>query len=166
MAEVAAAAGVSQGLAYRYFANKDELFRALVAEAVQSGDPPAQWPGTPGDRLGVLISKTVEARREHPEFFQLLYHVASDEATPRDLLELVERRGRLFVAALRELIVEGQATGEVAGGDPDQLVAVLVACLDGLARLALSHPEQRERHFPDAEIVMRLLRPPAEQRNP
>jgi AcrR family transcriptional regulator len=33
MAEVAVAAGVSQGLAYRYFANKDELFRALVAKA-------------------------------------------------------------------------------------------------------------------------------------
>ena len=35
MADVAAAAGVSQGLPYRYFSDKNGLVRARVAEAVQ-----------------------------------------------------------------------------------------------------------------------------------
>lgn len=168
MAEVAAASGVSQGLAYRYFASKDELFRALVAEALQSagGDLPGPWPDTPGQRLAVLLSKVVETRRDNPEFFQLLYHVLNDAGTPGDLLELARTRGQRFVAGLRQLIVAGQATGEVASDDPDQLVTAVVACLDGLGRLALDGPEQRRRHFPDADIVMRLLRPPAERRDP
>jgi AcrR family transcriptional regulator len=38
MADVAVSAGVSQGLPYRYFADKDTLVRALVTEAVQQAD--------------------------------------------------------------------------------------------------------------------------------
>jgi AcrR family transcriptional regulator len=162
MADVAVSAGVSQGLAYRYFTNKDELFRALVEEGIRSSEGLSvlEIPGTPGDRLDFLVSALLKGRREHPEFFQLLHHVLCDEATPADLPKLVERRGREFRETLRQLIVEGQITGEVAGDDPDQLVTVIAACLDGLSRFALSHPEQSRRHFPDAEIIMRMLRAP------
>jgi AcrR family transcriptional regulator len=164
MAEIATAAGVSQGLAYRYFAGKDELFRALVEEAVQSSDadtPPAR----PVDRIDQLLSKLIEARREHPELFQLLDRAVSDQSTPADLMEQAERRGRTFVALLRQLIVDGQASGDIAADDPDQLVIAIVACLDGLARFSLHHPEARA-HFPAPAIVMRMLRPPAERPNP
>src|SRR6266699_1752599 len=54
MADVAAAAGVSQGLAYRYFTSKDELVRALVAEAMRAApavDPNLESLATPGERL-------------------------------------------------------------------------------------------------------------------
>jgi AcrR family transcriptional regulator len=161
MADVAAAAEVSQGLAYRYFASKDELFRALIEDAMRTGDGPliSEMPGTPGERLSVLISALVEARRERPEFFQLFDHVLSNESTATDLLELVRRRGGRFVTELRQLIVEGQATGEIAADDPDQLVAAVVAFLDGLTRYAVNHPEQ-SRHLPDAAIFMRMLLAP------
>jgi AcrR family transcriptional regulator len=164
MAEVAAAAGVSQGLAYRYFANKDELYRALVTEAMQAGVPQEEWPGTPGERLAALLSRLLQVRREHPEFFQLFDHVASDPSTAADLAQTMQRRGEHFTTMLRQLIVEGQAAGEIAAGDPDQLVTVIVACLDGLTRLAQRSPEQVRRHFPDTEIVLRLLRPGGEER--
>ncbi len=165
MDEVAAAAGVSHGLAYRYFAGKDELFRALAEEAltrVPNGPHVQEMAGTPGERLHRLISTLLRTRREHPELFLLLNHVLGDRDTPGDLLELAQRRARQFRGTLRQLMVEGQATGEVARDDPDQLVAVVTACLDGLGRLALV---QSASHFPDVEIVMRLLRAPAEQQS-
>jgi AcrR family transcriptional regulator len=158
MAEVAAAAGVSQGLAYRYFASKDELFHALVADAMRSDIPPLDHSGTPGARLEHLLTRLLEARRDHPEMFQLMHHVLSDEATAADVAELVRRRGEGFVVLLRRLIVEGQAAGEVAADDPDQLVAAVIAAIDGLTRFALNHPDQRE-HFPDPRIVLRMLEP-------
>jgi AcrR family transcriptional regulator len=157
MAEVAAAAGVSQGLAYRYFAGKDELFRALLADSIRSSEGPAavEAPGSPrspGERLHALVSALVTSRREQPELFQLLHHVMADEAVPADLLELVERKGREFQATMRALVVEGQAAGEVAEGDPDQLVTAVTACIDGLSR-----PGIRIGAFPSPGIVMRLL---------
>jgi AcrR family transcriptional regulator len=163
MADVAAAAGVSQGLPYRYFSDKDDLVRALVAEAVQQADAggsPLALPGSAAERLRSLITSLVEARRAHPEFFLLFQHVASDPAAPRDLLELIQARGRAVAAAMRQLVTEAQAAGEVAQDDPDQLVIAVMACIDGLGRFALGRRGQAAEHFPAAEIITRMLQPP------
>ncbi len=161
MADVAAAAGVSQGLAYRYFASKDELFRALMADAMASEDLPVDPEGTPGARLERLLTRQLEARRDHPEMFQLMHHVLSDRATQPDLLDAVRRRGLRFAELLRQLVVEGQASGEVADDDPDQLVAAVLASIDGLTRFALNHADLKG-HFPDPRIVLRMLAPDVE----
>jgi AcrR family transcriptional regulator len=168
MADVAAAAEVSQGLAYRYFASKEAIFHVLVEQAVQSGIAGIQripkMPGTPRERLGFLVSVAWEGRREHPEIYQLMYQVLDDEATSDDIRELIGRQGQTYQDVLRQLIVEGQATGEVAEGDPDQLVIVFLACLDGLSRLALRDPERVKKHFPETEIILRMLRPYPDQK--
>ncbi len=163
MADVAAAAGVSQGLAYRYFASKEALFQALAEHVLHAGvtglQRLADLPGTPGERLDVLVARVIDDRRVQPEFYQLFYHVLGDEATPDRLRELVGQQGRAYRDLMRRLIVEGQATGEVVAGDPDQLVSAVLACLEGLSRLAAREPDQVARHFPDAAIILRMLKP-------
>jgi AcrR family transcriptional regulator len=168
MADVAAAADISQGLVYRYFASKEALFRALIEEAVQ-GNPPfmlerpekSEKSATAGERLTMLISRLVEARREQPEFFQLFNQVLSAAQPEDDLAKMVRMRGQVFVDTVRQLIVEGQATGEFIAGDPDQLVMAVVACLEGLTSLALIEPEHFKKHCPDAEVILRMLKPPS-----
>jgi AcrR family transcriptional regulator len=164
MAEVAAEAEVSQGLAYRYFTSKEALFNTLIEQMVQSGPPAVQlileMPGTPGERLDLMISRVVESRRERPEFHQIFFQMIIDETIPNDLRELVSKQGQTFQEVMRQLIVEGQATGEVAAGDPDQLVAAVMACFLGLwSGMALHDPKEVKKHFPDARIILRMLRP-------
>ena len=160
--DVAAEAGVSHGLAYRYFANKEAIFSALVLQALQAPAARLQrvleMPGTPGERLTFLVSGFVESRH-HPEPYQLLAQVLSSEAPPPDLRQAVHRRGQELQDVLRQLIVEGQGTGEVVAGDPDQLVRAIFACLDGLTRWTTYDPEHYHDHFPDASIFLRMLRP-------
>jgi AcrR family transcriptional regulator len=164
MADVAQAAGVSQGLAYRYFAGKEQIYRELVEQAVQQASlvtapPLAGSAATPGRRLALLITRLVEYRRDHLEIFQLLDQVLNADQVQDEVTAEIRRRGEQFVAELRQLIVEGQATGEVAPGDPDQLVVAVVATLDGLVRFGLHHPEQFQRLCPDPNIILRLLKP-------
>lgn len=163
MADVATASGVSYGLVYRYFASKEAILHALVEQTLRSSEAGLQRfrerPGTPGERLDFLVSQLVETRRDRPEFSQLLYQVLSDEATPQDLSERASRFGQAFQDMLRRLIVEGQATGEVMAGDPDQLVTAVLASLDGLTRLAVINPERFQWHFPDSKIILRMLKP-------
>jgi AcrR family transcriptional regulator len=167
MADVASEAQVSQGLAYRYFASKEALFQTLVEQAMQT-DPAElrsflEMPGTPGERLALLVSRLVESRRERPEFYQLLDQVQSAETTPNDLRELIRKRGQTFLEVMRQLIIEGQAIGEIAAGDPVQLVTAVAACLEGLTRFALLDPEQFKTSCPHAGILLRMLQPGADQ---
>ncbi len=68
IAEVAAEAGVSQGLAYRYFPSKEAIFCALVRDMMRSAGitetSTQKISGTPAERLGQIISSTdpVETR--------------------------------------------------------------------------------------------------------
>jgi len=90
---------------------------------------------------------------------QLLHHALDADALPEEIRELLSKRYHMLLATMRQLIVEGQAEGSVAPGDPDQLVAVMSACLDGLTRWALRDPEQFRTYVPDAQIVLRLFQP-------
>ena len=162
MDDVASEASISHGLAYRYFASKEAIIYALVEQALHAPDARFQRfleaPGTPGERLNRLVSELIESRR-HPEFFQLLAQVLSNEAAPVGLRELVRARSHALQDMLRQLIVEGQRTGEVAAGDPDQLMRAILACIDGLIRWANYYPEQYQDHFPAADIFLRMLKP-------
>jgi len=161
--DVAAEAGISHGLAYLYFANKAALFSELVSEDLQASTgglerfAAAHTP--PMDRLRQMVTGLVESRRDHPEHYRLLTQVLNDETAPGDLREQVAQRGQAMRAVLRGLIAAGQASGEAAAGDPDQLVRAIFASLDGLTAWHAADPEAYHRDFPDAEIFLRMLRP-------
>ncbi len=165
--DIATEAQMSLGLAYRYFADKEAIVSELVKQTVPDDatefENLVKMPGTPGERLAALIANIVGARgqRESLEAHQLLAHALDAHAMPEEIRTLLSRRYQMLLTTLRQLIVEGQATGEVAPGDPDQLVAIMSACLDGLTRWALRDPEQFRVYVPDAKIVLRLVQPPA-----
>jgi hypothetical protein len=122
---------------------------------------------TAGERFATLISNILGARgqREPLEAHQLLLHALDADAMPEETSELLGKRYQMLLVTMRQLIVEGQAEGSVAPGDPDQLVAVMSACLDGLTRWALRDPEQFRTYVPDAQIVLRLLQPETAEKN-
>jgi AcrR family transcriptional regulator len=164
MSDVAEDAGISQGLAYRYFQSKEEILATLVKEAAEAGGGLSSRVkmirGTPGERLLFLITSILEARRREPEFYQLIYQVLTDYRTPNELRDVVLKSGEAVRAETRKLIVEGQATGEIAKDDPDQLLGAVMACLDGLSRAMLVlEPEKASALIPDARVLMRMLRP-------
>lgn len=167
--DIAAEAQISLGLTYRYFANKEAVFAELVKQTVPDDSAKFQelveTGETPGERLAALISNIVGARRQPAslEVHQLLTHALDAEAMPAEIRELLGKRYAMLRAAMRQLIVEGQATGEVVLGDPDQLVEVMSACLDGLTRWALRDPEQFRTFVPDAQLILRLLQPATAQ---
>lgn len=163
MADIATEASISQGLAYRYFKNKDEIFQTLLEQMVESAMVAMprflKMPGTPGERLDMLVTRLLEGRRAIPTFYQFFYLMTMDEKTPKEIRDLIEKQGLLFQSVLRQLIVEGQASGEVVKEDPDQLMMAIIACLDGLWRLMVQvEPEQFKQQIPEARIILRMVR--------
>jgi AcrR family transcriptional regulator len=164
ISEVAAEAGISQGLAYRYFPSKEAILATLIRQMSESGGGFSarfkEISGSPRERLAYFVSSVLESRREQPELYQLVYQVLNDDKVPNDLREVVGRSGRAIRSTMRQLIVEGQERGEVATDDPDQLVEAILACLDGLSRRMVTlEPDEARAMLPDAEVILRMLEP-------
>lgn len=161
--DIAAEAGISHGLAYRYFANKTALFSELVIQDLQA---PAEWleqfegaPNAPLEKIRQIVIGFVTSRRDHPERYQLLAQVLNDESAPEELRQRVTQRSQKVRSVLRRLIIAGQASGEVAPGDPNQLVRAIFSALEGLTAWPKSDPAAHQADFPNAEILLRMLEP-------
>jgi len=164
MAEVAEEAGVSQGLAYRYFPSKDVIVATLLRQTIQSRDKlnsmVREIPGTAGERLGHIVSTMVDNRRKHPEYYQVMYQGMLDDELNQEVRDAIAEQGRVAYEIVRRLVVEGQATGEMARDDPDKLVTAIFACLDGLSRRVMTlRPDEVSEFMPDAGIILRMLEP-------
>lgn len=161
--DVAEEAGVSHGLAYRYFTNKASLFSELVIQDLQdSPDWLEEFAGkqaTPMEKIRQMVTGLLESRRNHPERYQLLAQALNDETVPKDLREQIAQRGRAVREVLRGLITAGQASGEVAPGNPDQLVRAIFAALEGLTAWPMNDPKTQRADFPEADIFLRMLDP-------
>ncbi len=161
MADIAAEADVSYGLVYHYFSNKEQILSELLEEALEKGYEnlrrTLEAPGTPWDRLQTFIIRTLQSFQEHPEFFIVLYQALHDEETHKKWRELAQAKRCLMIDAMRCLIIEGQAAGQIAQDDPDQLVLILLSFFHGLSCAATV----REGKLPmiDAHIVLRLFKP-------
>jgi AcrR family transcriptional regulator len=159
IADLAEAAGVSQGLLYRYFTDKEDVFIALLETAVQGVTDYVRTAightGTPFEKLHWLTEQVLHGMAQEPVYFQLISQAMAIPGKVQDSLwrfELVSNK-------LRELIAEGQSTGDIAERDPDQLMLLYFSCLFGLAAGKSTNIQWIDEHFPTAEAVLQILKP-------
>lgn len=162
MTDIAAAAEVSYGLAYHYFTNKEEIFTTLVDWALQGAlglmQRALRQPGTPWERIHWLTSQMLTGLQEQPEVFMVVHQALTNDSVPPEVREKALEQSYMVVDTLKQLIVEGQAAGQVVSGDPVRLATVYNWCIEGAAVDAafFNHPSHS---FPGAEDVLRILKP-------
>lgn len=184
IADIAVAAGVSQGLIYHYFRNKEAIFHELMDQTMQSNpfvfQKIFQSEGTPGQRLETLISKILKYRRDSIENFgisvqlakenppsgnnfeimrKMLQNLPRDDSKANDLREFMMKRFQSLFDGITQLIIEGQKCGEFASDDPSKLAMMIITCIESLTRLALDQPDQFKKYYPYTEMIMRMLKP-------
>jgi len=80
MEDVAAQAGVAKGTLYRYFEDKDDLYRALTIHGLdrlmEESQAHIAGPGRPEDRLLAYITGVVRFYERQPYFLDLIARVA------------------------------------------------------------------------------------------
>lgn len=161
--DIAAAGHVSQGLIYRHFPSKEDLFTVLVEQATAYATRLAQaaleYAGTPWERLRwmtfqMLPEQQVDVRSDYS---LVMVYALTNEAVPAHVRERAAEQGEVVYNAIRRLIRDGQAVGQVIEGDPDQLTTLYLACIQGLG-LRATFPRRAEiPATPDAESVLLIL---------
>ena len=159
ISDLAKAAGVSQGLLYKYFTDKDDMFIALLEQpvtgAIQWTQASIEYIGTPLEKLRRLTEQFLRGMSEKPVYFRLISQAMALSGRVYETLVKLET----VVKILRGLIAEGQTIGEVAKRDPDQLVFLYLSCLFGLAAGKGLNINWIDEHFPAAEAVLQIIRP-------
>jgi AcrR family transcriptional regulator len=162
-ADIAAACKMSEGLLFHYFASKEDIFAAVVESALQAAATPAQAVleqlGSPLEKLRSLLQVYLPGMWSRPAYFLVILQALNSETTPEALRERVLEQSARNLRIYHQLIVEGQATKEVAQGDPTLLTLVFGACIQGLGSGVLHWPRLLGlSEAPDAEIVLHLLK--------
>lgn len=158
ISDLAEAAGISQGLLYRYFDDKEDVFAELIQRAtkgvVQQAQAALEYPGTPWEKLHWLTEQFLQGMYQKPMYYHLFSQAFGVSGRIHEIIDEIEG----LLKALRQMIVEGQATEQVVKGDPDQLVLLYLSCIYGLAAgMGLPH-DALVKHFPDAEAVLHILK--------
>jgi AcrR family transcriptional regulator len=164
ISDIASEAGVSYGLVDHYFGKKEEIYTVVVARAYAGAlgllEDGLGRPGTPWERLQYVCETMLAGIKESPEYVLLVHQASTDQVITDESKALFSSYAKRITDLQVELICQGQAAGQVADGDPHELALALTAAIQGLAILWLyaSDREDLQSHFPDSELVMRILR--------
>ena len=161
--DIAAEAGVSQGLVYHYFENKEALFGEIVEAAMRESARLAsevlRKPGSAWERLESLTQEMLDGVRRQPEFVLVILQAFTSSAAPEQARAALAGYGQQTFKDIVDLIIAGQIEGSVVDGNPGDLAVALTACVQGLA-LSRLQSSAGEFGFPSRDFILRLLRAP------
>ena len=114
LSTIAKNAGVSVGVIYKYYADKDELFRACISKSITYLDEALSNADKAGrdlpEMIRTLVEQTLVACRERPEYFRMYHQITTGDDAERahELAEIIERpSAKTYKSAIRKAQKEG-----------------------------------------------------------
>ena len=140
MSDIAAEAGISQGLTYHYFKSKEELFVELVETAYQASSALfnmiEEMPGSPRDKLDSLamgISQNGFSEESLP-YFQLIWQALTIDPAPDKVKKMNEKLIAGYFRILNDIVSEAEID------DPEGTVNAFMSMIIGYSVAAQSSP--------------------------
>ena len=128
--DVAKMAGVPRATLYYYFSGKDDLVAFFLAHKLESAEralaDAAKGPGSVVERVEASLRAVLDAFAKHPVLCTDLPVAVLRMGNSEEVAGKLER---VVLAPLRELLIEGKATGELNVSDPGLVAIALVGGL-------------------------------------
>lgn len=158
MSMIAEEAGISQGLSYRYFKSKEELFIILVQDALRDAhaymEQAQHFPGTPLEKIRTLTQHMLEDSNK--QSFMLIQQAKSSDEVPEKAKQLIEQYALNDpIQLLIPIFIKGQELGEFCEGDPYKLMFSYFSIISGLM---LQEIQAAENYWiNEIDILMKIL---------
>jgi AcrR family transcriptional regulator len=150
LAAIAEEIGVSKGVISYYFAGKDELLRAVVADVLAEASdemrPQVQAASGHADALDRYITSNLEfigSRRHKILALTEIFNNMRPAGQPHPYAE----GHRAAVAALAGLLAAGQTAGEFGEFPAEYAAVALRAAIDAVGDLLRDHPDMDVREY-------------------
>jgi AcrR family transcriptional regulator len=130
MDDISTRAGVSKGLLYQHFKDKDELYLEIIIRGLEQLQKDVQFrlTGTqnPEEKLRGLIQEVVRFFNQNPSYVELMEIIKRSRSQKAD-----EIRGQ-FLSLLLEIMRELDASGRWRVRDPELSARTLMVMIRGL----------------------------------
>ncbi|AKG37352.1 TetR/AcrR family transcriptional regulator [Paenibacillus durus] len=154
---IAVEAGISEGLIFRYFKSKEELFTTLVQELMEEAKKETEnlqyLSGSPFEQIKTLTQGMLDESSKYA--FMFILRARKTDEIPEAAARILEQHSvDVVLDRLIPIFVQGQQAGEFSSGDPQKLLAwyfYIINCL------ILEEVEKEEYGLPDVDFLMRLL---------
>ncbi|WP_141434435.1 TetR/AcrR family transcriptional regulator [Bacillus sp. 03113] len=154
---IAKEASISEGLIYRYFNSKKELFITLVQELMEEARRELEYvqylPGTPFEQIRNLTENILDENNKYA--FMLIERARKAEDVPEKVTQIFEELStNVLIDLLVPVFVKGQESGEFSPGEPRKMLSWYFTIINSL----LTQDEVDEEYgLPDVVVLMRIL---------
>ncbi|MGG3624720.1 TetR/AcrR family transcriptional regulator [Bacillus gobiensis] len=155
---IAAEASISEGLIYRYFNSKKELFITIIQEMMEESKRELEHiehlPGTPFEQIRNL---TLNMLDENNKFaFMLIQRSRKADDVPEKVAQIFEQHStNVLIDLLVPIFIKGQNSDEFTLGEPRKLLTWYFSIINSLI---IQDQVDEEYGLPDVDVLMRILK--------
>ncbi|MDI3536357.1 MAG: hypothetical protein PWR12_83 [Eubacteriaceae bacterium] len=160
--DIANEAQISQGLLYRYYHSKDEIYTDLIDEAmdllieathsIEALDLPAR------EKFLKSLTGLYETIYSNPRFLQtnrLITSAMHSQAIPEEAKLKINEKREIPYLIFSRIIKQGQIENSFVDGDPDQLSILFWSTINGLFAYVSTRGNQSP--LPDQKHIERMF---------
>jgi AcrR family transcriptional regulator len=138
--DIAAEAGIAQGLLYHYYPSKEEIFVDLINEAldktIAASYSVRDMEAGPGEKIRFALERLVDTIENSQTFLdtcRLITQATNSTAIPMEAQDLIREKRNIPYQVIEQIMAAGQKEGSVVAGDPKMLSIFFWTSINGLA---------------------------------
>ncbi|MFA1819653.1 TetR/AcrR family transcriptional regulator [Virgibacillus oceani] len=136
---IAKEAGVSHGLVYHYFTSKEEVLYESLKWAVALNETRNFL-----QKLNEMSQSPLEKMKRFTKFafsvndstssniFRIIQNLERSEGIPKEVKDFTDSLGLMYINFFIPIVKEGQESGEIIQGDPEDLVGLFLTIISGV----------------------------------
>ncbi|MDQ0862295.1 TetR/AcrR family transcriptional regulator [Bacillus sp. V2I10] len=154
---IAKEASISEGLIYRYFNSKKELFITIVQELMEEARRDLEYvqylPGTPFEQIRNLTENMLDENNKYA--FMLIERARKADDVPEKVTQIFEEHStNVLIDLLVPVFVKGQESGGFSQGEPRKMLSWYFTIINSLL---IQDEVDEEYGLPDVDVLMRIL---------
>lgn len=157
--DISGALGISPGLIFHYYANKEDMLAAMIEMAMQgvsSATVLLDGPALPLEKfenIARLILGSFTSFPQSAPMFLLVHQITIMDSIPTKIKEMIAENHTVEYSV--RTILEGQRIGNIREGDPAALAITFWGAIQGIAEIIAMNPGSP---VPEAGWVAGMLR--------
>ena len=155
--KIAEEAGISSGLMFHYFPNKQALYETLVEIGCEKMVLDEGKQDAPLKVFEEMIDGFLSLAKQNDFSTKMFVFMGLVAVNSTDVSEKVAKmmKGHDMITKSVPLIIKGQALGEIRSGDPTALAATFLSCIQGIAETLVVRPDMV---IPEKDWILDILR--------